>query len=228
MIFLFSGIALMIPTVAAQTYRSQSGTTQKKAEPAKPEEAEQTMQKFSKCLLKSPARQKAVMQYLQLPNDDPEQGKRGAALTKSGCVPSGTRQMRFQPELFRYSLFSALYARYFKKKSPESLEMRRRLDFASEFDQSRAIVSKIELASRSFGDCVARRNPADSHSLLLTTIHSGSERKMISKISPDLSACVSDGIELKFSRTVIRGILAEAMYKLRFAANSSRVLEAQN
>jgi len=219
---IFCFFLLVGSSVQAQLYRAQPRPSRDIENPeklVKPKEAERTMAQFSKCLLRKPWRKTAAMNYLALPNGDPEQGKRGLALTSSGCVPSGTSQMRFQSRMFRNSIFSALYAKYFRKEEPKNLVTKPPLDFKLEFNEVRAPVSKLELAVRNFGDCVSRRNADEVHSLLLTPIHSNKEKESISAIMPDLSACLTDGVQLKFSRTVIRGILAEAMYKRKRCIN---------
>ena len=228
---LILGLSLTCTPATAQLYRVESQPapkTDEPEEPLEPDKAEQAMEKFSSCLLREPARQHAAMEYLQIPNGDPEQGKRGAALTKRGCVPDRTRQMRFQPALFRYSLFSSLYQKYFSKVEPNDFDKIGSLNFSAEFNQARAPISEFELAVRGFGDCVARRNPKYAHTLLMADVRSNIEKNAISSLMPDLSACLSDGVELKFSRTVIRGILAEAMYKLGMASTSSSDRKAQN
>jgi hypothetical protein len=74
-----------------------------------------------------------------------------------------------------------------------------------------------------FGDCVVSANPADARALVLATAATQAERAAIARLGPALGGCVAPKNQVRFSRAVLQGVLAEALYKRAAASEPSRV-----
>lgn len=186
--------------------------------------AEQAMADFARCVVSHRQRRQRAEQFLRtLPGDPTFQGA-ATNLSTSGCVPTvaeGQTRMRFQPDLLRASLFSALYQRDYGRAPAADLRAVPPLVIADEFNGPTASVPDSLVFTRTVSDCVARANAPAVHALLLTRISSREEQPALERVRPAVAQCLPAGRELRFSRSMLRGFLAEAMYKLRRAATAS-------
>jgi len=69
-----------------------------------------------------------------------------------------------------------------------------------------------------FGECIARAVPVDSRALLATQPASAEENAAIGTLTPHLSPCMQNGLTISFSPSILRGVVAEALYKLSHGA----------
>jgi hypothetical protein len=185
-------------------------------------EAEQTMARFSQCIVRTASSQ-ALRRFLRLPPTGPAFQVAGRRLARDYClprVPGGTTRLRFQPNLFRSALYSALYRRDFGGSAPLDLAGLPPLSFSSEFDGPSADIPASTRVLRSLGDCTARADAGSVHALLMTDIGSSGEQPAIAAVLPAVQHCLPEDQELRFGRGMLRGILAEALYKLRTAVSS--------
>jgi hypothetical protein len=72
----------------------------------------------------------------------------------------------------------------------------------------------LDAALVRFGECVARAAPADTHRLITAAPGSSEESAAIGVLSPRLSPCMQQGLRVTFSAPMLRGVVAEALYKL--------------
>jgi len=208
-----------------------TGATVDKAEQAKPTpprmdraaraDAVRTMQRFSACVVgrTSPAKLEA---YLRLPPGSSASNRAMDKISTDVCAPNrpaGGYELRFQANVMRAALYDSLYRMRYRT-GPADISRVSKLDFVSEFDASEEPLSSASLYFRSIGDCVARAKPALAHDLLMTRQGSKEEDAAIKAIVPSVAPCVPQGSTLRFSAPVLRGDIAEALYKLSVAARS--------
>jgi hypothetical protein len=185
-------------------------------------EAEQTMARFSQCIVRT-ANQQSLHRFLRIVPHSRAFQVAGRRLARDLCVPrtpGGVSTLRFQLGLFRSALFSALYRRDFGASDPPDVTSIPPLLFSSEFDGSSAEMPAAARALRGLGDCAARADAKSVHALLVTEIGSSEERAAVTAVLPAVQHCVPENNELRFGRGMLRGILAEALYKLRRAASA--------
>ena len=203
-------IALVLALAAAQGSPPNSF-------PGSRKDAERAMAAFAACEVKSAKGRAAALAYTRevagTPSDYPQR------LIKSPCAARGT-SLRFQPELFRMALFPALYARDFGKAPAADIAAVAPLNIPAEFDGTPA---EQTVLVRNFGDCVVRRDPSASRTLVLSRLYSAEETAAINALKPTLSQCVAEGQELRFSRSIVHGAVGEALYKLTTAATATKV-----
>jgi hypothetical protein len=188
----------------------------------KPAEAERAMSGFATCLVAHRSGRAKAERFLRMIPGTQEIRKAGVALADPGCIPvgmGGRMRMQFDADVLRASLFSALYKHDYRKTAAPDLTSVAPLVVASEFDAGAVLPPEVT-ALRILGDCAARNATADVHTLLLTDVRSKAEGPALAKVVPIMQRCLPEGRELRFSRSMLRGALAEALYKLRRAPAS--------
>lgn len=186
-----------------------------------PAEAERMMAQFSRCTVESTSLRRRAERFVRLIPGQPAYRAASHALATDRCVPVNTGdevRMSFPHHLFRAALFSAMYLRDFGRIAPLDLRSVPPLSLADEFDGDVDTLPQNLRFMRALGDCAARADAARVHALLRTVVGSREERPALDAAIPVLSSCLPAGRELRFSRGMLRGILAEGLYKLRKAA----------
>jgi len=182
-----------------------------------PKDAEKSMYDFAQCVIGRSPRKADLDAYLRMSPNDPSYYKLGTKLAVSACVPtySGTVKMTFQPVLFRFSLYEARYRREFAKAAPPDVTNAAPLDLAKEFDTRGGPLPNEVIFLRALGNCVVRADPATSHALVMSRAYSDEEATLIAALKPSLAGCIPAQATMHFSRTMLRGGLAEALYKFQ-------------
>jgi hypothetical protein len=179
------------------------------------------MATFSRCVVENRARRAVAERFVRIVPSDPRYGELGRDISTGDCVPrnaAGRMQLRFQPDLFRLALYEALYRADFGRSPPPDVQALPPLMLSSEFDARPEDVPETMRFMRLFGDCAARRDAPAVHALLRTRIGTAEERAGIEALGSAMANCLPAQEKLRFSRGVLRGALAEGLYKLRRAA----------
>lgn len=184
-------------------------------------EADQAMEYFVGCVLKSRSRRASALAFSRMIPDTLSFNKAGAAIAVYDCLPIAAEKLSFKSEYFRLTLFSGLYFSDFNKSGAPDFSNTPALKFASEFDGPEGEIPQKVLVLRQFGDCVARRGTSETHTLLLTKIRSKEENAAWGPVRPVLNQCIETKTDIAFTRSVLRGVLAEAMFKLRKAQSTA-------
>lgn len=136
------------------------------------------------------------------------------------CISSGT--LVVTTNTHRGALFQALYNRQFKTTAP--------LEFSDIQSGYRAIYPEQpsaealgSIALVSFGECVTKADPRTVRDLMLSSTGTASEDMAFINLQPNLNACMPEGKQLTFSKAILKGILAEAIYRLSMAVISPRM-----
>jgi hypothetical protein len=185
------------------------------------DQADKAMADFAKCVVSDARLRSQAAAYARAIPAGSAFHAAGARMATPDCVPCsfGQVRMRFNAELFRAALFSALYQRDFGRVPPlPSFDSVPPLVIASEFAGPEDAIPREIVFTRTVGDCVARADPAAAHRLVTTKVASADEKEALGAVVPRLAGCLAAGRQTAFSRSMLRGLLAEALYKLRQAA----------
>jgi hypothetical protein len=177
-------------------------------------DAEKAMADFAKCVIGSKKRQERALAYLMIPNGDPKQNIEGSAIAKSECARPGS-QMRFQGDLFAGTIYTALYRKSYIKTPPGDLSTLEPAVYESEFKVTTTPVGEQQLALRAFGDCAVLQNPKAAHDFAISEMRGQNEKAVLPAVIDATGQCLSAGATLKFSRTILKGIIAESLFKMR-------------
>ena len=176
--------------------------------------AERAMRDFTKCVVSSSKREAKALEFLEIPDGDPKQGELGRAIAFGGCAQPGS-QMRFSSDLFSRAVYTALYGKYFKKAAPENLVIESGTDYSTEYVVTTVPVDPKQIMFRTFADCTVQNDAVSAHKFALSEMHSDAEVAALPLVMTAMQSCLSKGSQLRFSRTVLKGLVAESLYKAR-------------
>lgn len=129
----------------------------------------------------------------------------------------GAVQMNVQTDTLRKAAFGALFRREFGKAAPVDFAGLPPLDLAAEFGGSTDRVDPRLLGYRVLGDCIARAAPTNARDLLFTRPGSPAESAQFAQIVPAMQGCLTTKQTVALGKYDLRGILAEAIYKLELS-----------
>ena len=187
-----------------------------------PAGARTTMEAFGACLV-SRSRGR-VLKFVDMPVDQPAYRKYLNGLfaeEDDQCLSGG--DLRFNDVVLRGALFQALYESEFRAD--------RALDFAAVassgyrdlYGAEPSPAARSSIALVRFGECVARADPANLRALLFSLPGSPTEATLMNTLVPRFGACIPKGENIVFSKVVLKGALAEGMYRLSSAAATKRL-----
>jgi hypothetical protein len=168
------------------------------------------MVQFAECSLKS--RRGSVMEYLKLFPGSRDAYKRMQSLAEYDCIGAG--YISFTESLFRGAVYQFLYEDTYSHAPLSELDNLGSPDYGFG-GNPKSRHDSHEIALRRYADCVARSDPEAAHALLVSTTGSEAEGPAFAALMPSLSNCLVKGDTLSFSKSVLRGTLAEVLYRIR-------------
>ncbi|MES2289424.1 MAG: hypothetical protein V4530_06770 [Pseudomonadota bacterium] len=189
---------------------SQTATAQPRAAVT---EARQSLAQFAKCLSVSKAER--VNELVSLPVDSAQYRRLAQRLYETAddmCVGDGS--LRYNAVLFAGALYDALYARDFGYGGPGVFPENVASRYAGRYRTPYSADARQAIAIEHFGECVARAEPAEARKLLLAGPGTTAEEAQFATLKPRFQACVVNGKTVEMSKAVIRGAVAEGLYRL--------------
>jgi hypothetical protein len=164
--------------------------------------ARDTMNRYAECIVKT--RTAPVRRALSQPTYGAVNAEL-AKLASNDCIAGGELQMG--QALFRGAIYRAMYIR----------------DFGA--DAELPAIDATPLSAREplvvFGDCVVRLDPAATRAFVMARPATSEEARAVASLGASFNRCVSPGDQIQFSKTVLQGALAEALYKRSTASAAS-------
>jgi hypothetical protein len=114
-------------------------------------------------------------------------------------------------ELMLGSIFRALYIRDYGQQPPAIQPQP--IDFKAFAGTAEGPDLNNHLALAGFADCVVRSDLVNSRNYLFSTPGSKNETAALNALGPQFNQCLPKGLEIKFSKSVMSAILAEALYR---------------
>ncbi len=173
-----------------------------------------TLKEFGMCTVqRRPARALAV---IDLPVDTAEASRAIRGLASEDCLADG--ELRMSQSLLRGAIFEALYLREFGRDAKFNLQKAPAFDYAAGYSRplSPQAIQSVGLAI--VGDCVARTAHGAARELIASIPGSALEGSAIAVVARHLPGCVPPRQTFRFSRTIIRSSMAEALYRLSTTA----------
>jgi len=220
-------IAMALLWVTATTASAQeTGSLIERYKPAQgkeirgPAAARAALEDYAACQVgKQPAR---VAKIVTTRIDTPEYEKLMSTFWDSydECLSSGG--IRFRSTTYRGALFQALYNRQYKSKAP--------LDFTAVksgyrelYPEDPSAEARGSIALINFGECVTKADPYTVRDLMRSLTGAASEDEAFIRLGPKLNACMPQGNQLTFSKAILKGVLAESIYRLSLAADEGQI-----
>jgi hypothetical protein len=210
-------IACCFATAAVAQSTGQSGETGTliRRAPAQidgrsPDAARRTMRDFGQCVVQ---RQPGVVrQVLAIPTSNEEYSSRLWGLATRDCISDGT--LTIPLALMRSSLFEAVFIRDYGREPARDVSAVPALDIAAGYPEDKDETARSTLALAAFGMCVARASTQSSVDLMHSGIGSSSEGEIFARLNPVFAGCIPNGVTFRFSRSVLRGAIAEGLVRL--------------
>ena len=176
------------------------------------DKARATLNAYAACLIQF--RPQAVIAFLKLPVGSHEADVFTSRLSVSECLSE--EQLSASRTAIHGALYISLYKQSYGRVAPSlSAEP---IDYKSDIPAEVSARATTYVAARRFAECVVRSDPIASRVLVLSQVGSTDERDAFARISPQLSSCLAQGTEIKFSKTILSGLIAEALYSLSVPA----------
>ena len=138
------------------------------------------------------------------------------------CLSSGDTggvQLRFSPTVFRAGLFEELYRRNFGRKGPTDFQAVTTSGYRELYGDAVADPEvRNAIAIKQFGECVTRADGAGVRELMTANAGSADEAGTFTRLAPRLGACLPKGEKIAFSKPILKGALAEGIYRLSLVA----------
>jgi hypothetical protein len=208
-----------------QSEAQETGTllTRRSAEidGAGPDGARRTMEAFTACLVsRFPGR---AMALAELPIDSPQYERTARNMYDTAgdeCLAGGGR-LNFSGSLFRGALFQALYNRRFRDDGPTDFATVESTGYRQLYPAEPTPEARTALALEHFGECVARADAAGVRNFLRQAPGTVAETEAIAALRPRLAACIPQANTIRFSAPVLKGALAEGIYRLSAVARAT-------
>lgn len=134
-------------------------------------------------------------------------------------IEGGT--LSFSSGLYRGALFQALYEREFKRSGPTDFSAVTDTGYRRLYSTPLSAEARTAIALEQFGECVSRADPAGVQKLLLQRPGSSDEDEAINALRPKFAACIPRDQTIRFSPSILKGAVAEGLYRLSRAARAA-------
>jgi len=180
-----------------------------------------TMQAFAACVVDRSYGQTSRLVDVPVGTEDyAKQLKRLYDTWGDQCLSGG--ELSFNNVLFRGSLFQALYARDFRSNGPVAFDPALDTGYRALYPDPVSGDARSSIALVRFAECVSRGDASKVRELLRALPGSEGETVAFGDLVPRFSACIVDGEKIEFSRTMLKGVLAEGLYRLSRATRAGR------
>ena len=219
------GFAVINFTLASGAFAQETGTllTNRSAEieGRGPDAARRTMEAFMACLVSRYTGRAIAL--AAVPVDSPQYDRLARNMYENAgdqCLAGGGR-LSFSGNLFRGGLFQALYERQFRDDAPMDFSAVESTGYRQLYPADLSAEARTALALEHFGECVARADPEGVRSLISQQAGTSTEAQAITELRPRLAACIPQDNTIRFSAAVLKGALAEGIYRLSVAHQAS-------
>jgi len=173
-------------------------------------EARKTLREFATCAVAS--RPGVAEAAIDQAVDTKQYRQELIDVSNEDCFSSGEMQM--PAELLRGALFEAMYLHEFSDGPKGGLNATPTFDYSASYSKPLSEEAQNTVGLAIVGDCVTRTAPGKVHDLLNTIPGSPGEDAAIGEVARILPGCVPANKTFHFSRSVIRGSVAEAILRL--------------
>ncbi|MCA1749640.1 MAG: hypothetical protein ABR601_04060 [Parasphingopyxis sp.] len=177
-------------------------------------EARRVLSDFVECVIARNPR--GLVEYLAATPNTPQAHRLGTRLVGGGrarasqCLNRG--ELRFVDSLLRGAVFEMLFRRdYTGRELPRFFDMRLASDTPVVPQDGNEEARRWNALNR-FSNCVVRLDTQSARALILSDVNGNEETEAFGALQEDLNRCMYFGSELSFSRPLLRGIIAEALY----------------
>lgn len=176
-------------------------------------DARNTTRQFGQCVVqRSPV---ASLKLVNAAYGGPEYQNLIKNVYAEECLGGG--ELTMPQKLARSAVFEGLYLERFGRNGPVDFSKSAPIDYAAAYTSPVHEAAGEIVALGRFGDCVARADGVNAKAFILSMPETSAEGQAIAALKPKLGPCVPNGLKITFSRSVLRGAIAEGLYRLSVA-----------
>ena len=138
-------------------------------------------------------------------------------LTSSYCLDTDFATLRFDEDLLRGALFNILYRRNFAAGPAPDIKGVAPIDYTIGSITAESRGAAWHITRWNYADCVVRAAPDRARALVLSEVASAGETEAFRALRPELVRCMPNGADWHFTRPILRGLVAETLYRLSAA-----------
>ncbi|MGK2909606.1 MAG: hypothetical protein ACSLE1_07375 [Sphingobium sp.] len=166
-----------------------------------------SMDQYADCLLQYD--RKKVIALAQMYPESRDYTRAAAKVAIDVCLEAGS--ISFDSQLLRGALFGALYRADFGAVAPSLRPVE--VSYASDVSGINKEADAQYIALRQFAACVVHKDAENGRALILHPAGSKPEKEAFRALSPLFGPCLQSGIKVTFSKQMVVGLIAEAMYR---------------
>jgi hypothetical protein len=125
--------------------------------------------------------------------------------------------LRFRQSIFRGTLYESLYRADYARGRAVDIASAPQIAYVTGDPATWTQGQREWLGLQDFADCVVRAKPAEARALVMSEVETAAEGRALASIGPALGPCLVQGVETRFSRPILRGLIAESLYRLTAA-----------
>ncbi|MEK6638563.1 MAG: hypothetical protein AABY88_10820 [Pseudomonadota bacterium] len=177
-----------------------------------------TLEIFSTCVMERAYGR--VIKMVDMRIDVPEYAKQMDSISSGydDCLSGG--DLNVTNGLFRGGLFRALYMREFKLDGPVMFDPAFETGYRDRYPAPYSEEARSSIAMESFAECVSRADGVNVRVLVGSVAGSSVETAAIQALAPKLGPCIAQGNQIRFTKLILKGALAEGLYRLSMASKS--------
>jgi hypothetical protein len=221
--FAFACAALLAAPAAAQTTGTRMGGSPAGASSTRsPDAVRRLLVDYAGCVIKEG--RSTVEIYLASPPESEQSNKLWGTIALDRCLAAG--ELTLSDAGFRAGAYEKLYRLDFGEEGPVDLAGRAEIDYAQGLNPA-LMPARYTMAVRGFADCMVRAAPLGARTLVLSRIGSSGEDKALAALKPSFGPCLPKDSKVSFSKGALRGLVAEALYRLSKAPPAPAVGETR-
>jgi hypothetical protein len=177
-----------------------------------------TLEIFSTCVLERAYGRAIKMVDMRI--DVPEYVKQMSSISSGydDCLSGG--DLVISNGLFRGGLFRAIYMREFKLDGPVTFDPELVTGYHDRYPEPYSQEARSSIAMVKFAECVTRADGVNVRLLVGSVAGSSVETGAIQALAPKLGPCIAQGNQIRFSKPILKGALAEGIYRLSMASKA--------
>jgi hypothetical protein len=173
------------------------------------------MREFARCTIDRMPGKVATLLAMPL---GPEYDKVMRQVVTDECLSTG--EIRFKPILLRGALFTELWQRRMlaESKGKAWAPSLPAYDLSAPIGDADAETKQQGLLW--FADCIVKRDRPAANDVIVHQVGSKAQDEAYARLMPNLGPCLPQGQQVKFSKPILEGVLAEALYRAPAAVST--------
>ena len=205
---LLVALTVVSPSMAQTILPRPDPATADREGRSKGESARRTMDQYAKCVLGR--KRSFVLEALALPSGSLEQNQAFGKLLTSDCIDSA--ELQFNAPSFRGSFYTSLVRAKFARKDvsfrPEPVDYSKQPLPEGSRPPDPSVAHLLNFAS-----CVIHKDSKNARDAIVAAAGSPKEDAAMAELSKVYGQCLYSDQTLRFSKGILKGVLAEAYYR---------------